>query len=147
MADGAWRNVLRVSVPSCRVDRYYVVTSAITSVGGGVVYARTHIFDLFHGKVGICWNADRLRSHVDDDHHGSRDVPLEQFVDLQIGRSQFRPCVVPPDHAFPRCTTRSQRTMTGIIRVNSHQQTLQQAGRQRGDAPLTFLNISNMPST
>ena len=52
-----------------------------------ILLARTHIFDLFHGKVCIGRDADRLRSHVDDDHHGSRNVPLEQFVDLQIGRS------------------------------------------------------------
>src|SRR5258708_4546111 len=82
-------------------------------VGGGVSAlddARTHIFDLFHGEVGIRRNADRLRSHVDNDHHGSRNVPLEQLVNLQIRCSQFRPRVVPTDHTFPCCTT----TTTGL---------------------------------
>jgi hypothetical protein len=92
MADGAWRNVLRVSVPSCREDRYYEYKERIYMYvrwqwRGGVSAldnAHTHIFDLFHSKVGISRNADRLRSHIDYDHHGPRNVPLEQFVNLQI---------------------------------------------------------------
>jgi hypothetical protein len=121
MADGAWRNVLRVSVPSCREERYYEHKERrymYVRCGwrGGVSAlddASTHIFDLFHSKVGIRRNADRLRSHVDYDHHGSRNVPLEQFVNLQIRCSQFRPRVVPTDHAFPCCTTTATTGSSG----------------------------------
>jgi hypothetical protein len=88
MADGACRNVLRVSVPSCRQDSYYANKERIYAyVRWALDDARTHIFDLFHGKVGIRRNADRLRSHVDYDHHRSRNVALEQLINFQIRRS------------------------------------------------------------
>ena len=114
MADGAWRNVLRVSVPSCRQDRCYEYKERIYMyVRWAPNDARTHIFDLFHSEVGIRRNADRLWSHVDYDHHGSCNVPLEQFVDLQIRCSQFRSRVVPTDHAFPCCTATATKGSSG----------------------------------
>jgi hypothetical protein len=93
---------------------------------------KTHVFDLFDGKIRVGGYADCVWTHVDDDHHRPRDEALEKLVDLQIRRAEFRARMVPPDHAFPRCKKKPITTCRRYIKK---------------DAPLTFLNISNIDST
>lgn len=94
----------------------------------------THVFDLFDGKVRVGRDADRVRPYVDDDHHRPRDEALEELVNLQISRAQFRARMVPPDHAFPRYTHANASPYAYAYNSVNH-------------APLTFLNISNIDST
>lgn len=61
MRDGVWTKVLVVVVPS------YSVILALMIARNNDPSVRTHIFDLFNGKVGVCWHANFLWLDIDDD--------------------------------------------------------------------------------
>ena len=67
-----------------------------------------HVFDLLDGEICVCWNSDSLRSNVDDDHHWSGNKSFEEVVNLLVGSSKLRSCVIPPDHPFTSCDARTQ---------------------------------------
>ena len=62
-----------------------------------------HIFDLLDGKICVRWDSDSLGSNVDNDHHRSSNKSFEEVVNLLVGSSKFRSCVIPPDHLFTSC--------------------------------------------
>ena len=73
--------ILRVEVihnSEYEEDEY--VNAASKAMSGRVTY----VFDFFYGKVGICGDADCMRSDVNDDHNWPCNVSFEQVVNLQI---------------------------------------------------------------
>lgn len=64
--------------------------------------SQTYIFDLLNRKVSIRRHANVSRLHIDDDQKWVWCVSLEQLVDLQIRRPQFRTRVIPSNELFPR---------------------------------------------
>lgn len=124
IADGTCRNVLRVSVPS-----YTILGSARYMKG------TAHIFDLLDGEICVRWDSNGLWSDIDDDHHRSGNKSFEELVDLLVGSSKFRPCVIPPDHPFTSCEMQERKLGACCFKLETF-----------SDSPFTFLNISHIPS-
>ena len=67
----------------------------------------TYVFDLLHSKVGVSRDSDSVWPNVNDDHHWPCNETLEEVVDLLIRGSQFRACMIPPNHPLFRCSPKS----------------------------------------
>ena len=52
-------------------------------------------------------------SDIDDDHYWSGNKSFEEVVNLLVGSSKFRSCVVPADHPFTSCE-RSNHEMSAF---------------------------------
>ena len=51
---------------------------------GLCAFLLTYIFDFLHPKVCICRDADRLWSHVNNDHNWSSNEAFEEIVDFLV---------------------------------------------------------------
>ena len=75
----------------------------------------THISNLFHREVCICWNtrvpSPSPCSDIDDDHDRPRAKPFEQLGDFQIGGPQPWSCVVESDRFLFGCGTQLRQSV------------------------------------
>lgn len=74
----------------------------------------SYVFDLLDGEICVRWDSDGLWSDVNDDHYRSSNKSFEEVVNLLVGSSKFRPCVIPPDHPFTSCECKNASSAHAI---------------------------------